>query len=290
MDVDIEGGGKDHSTRGGSRDIADTISREVFHREPPLNIPYEFFNVGGKKMSSSKGAGSSSKEVSDILPPNILRLLLIGKDPKRTIDFIPDGDTIPILFDTHDKLAKDYFARVKDDFTRFFPFIYIPEERGNIKERILPRFSEVAYLVQMPHINVKEHIEKEEGRTLNENDLKELEEREKYAKIWISTYAPEDYKFDVKQNFPEEAKNLSDIQKRALKELLSILENEKDLDGQTLHTKLHEIKTSQNIEPKEFFAAIYLCILGKTSGPKAGWFLSVLPHDFLVRRFKEAVT
>src|SRR3989344_1762578 len=53
LGVDVEGGGKDHSTKGGAREIADTISREVFNREPPLNIPYEFFNVGGKKMSSS---------------------------------------------------------------------------------------------------------------------------------------------------------------------------------------------------------------------------------------------
>ncbi|HEY0220597.1 MAG TPA: lysine--tRNA ligase, partial [Candidatus Paceibacterota bacterium] len=127
LEVDVEGGGKDHSTKGGAREIADAISREVFKREPPLNIPYEFFNVGGKKMSSSKGAGSSSREVADILPPHILRLLLIQKDPKRTIDFIPDGDTVPILFDTFDKLAENYFSGIRDDLTRVFPLVYLPK-------------------------------------------------------------------------------------------------------------------------------------------------------------------
>ena len=53
--VTIEPGGKDLSTAGGSRDRSDAIAREVFEREPPLNVPYEFLNIGGKKMSTSQG-------------------------------------------------------------------------------------------------------------------------------------------------------------------------------------------------------------------------------------------
>src|SRR3989344_1624909 len=242
LGVDIEGGGKDHSTKGGAREIADTISREVFNHEPPLNIPYEFFNVGGKKMSSSKGAGSSSREIADLLPPNILRLLLIQKDPKKTIDFIPDRDTIPNLFDTYDKFAEEYFAGVKDDFTRLFPFTHPPQERTKIAKKFLPRFSEIAYLVQMLHVDIRAQIEKEEGRALNEADIEELETRKKYAQKWLSTYAPEDYKFEVQKDLPKETLNFSPEQKNALKELLLYIESEKVLDGQLLHTKLHEIK------------------------------------------------
>jgi len=268
---------------------ADAISREVFKREPPLNIPYEFFNVGGKKMSSSKGAGSSSREIADLLPPNILRLLLIQKDPKKTIDFIPDRDTIPNLFDTYDKFAEEYFAGVKDDFTRLFPFTHPPQERTKIAKKFLPRFSEIAYLVQMLHVDIRAQIEKEEGRALNEADIEELETRKKYAQKWLSTYAPEDYKFEVQKDLPKETLNFSPEQKNALKELLLYIESEKVLDGQLLHTKLHEIKTSLNIEPKKLFSAIYVSILGKNSGPKAGWFLSVLPKEFLIKRFKGAI-
>ena len=56
--VTVEGAGKDHNTRGGSRDVADAVTREVFEIEPPLNVPYEFFLIGGAKMSSSKGLGA----------------------------------------------------------------------------------------------------------------------------------------------------------------------------------------------------------------------------------------
>jgi len=54
--VTIEPNGKDLATAGGSRDRSEAIAREVFEREPPINIAYEFLNVGGRKMSTSKVA------------------------------------------------------------------------------------------------------------------------------------------------------------------------------------------------------------------------------------------
>ena len=41
------------------------------------------------------------------------------------------------------------------------------------------------------------------------------------------------------------------------------------------------------VEPKEFFSAFYLSLLGKDSGPKLGWFLSVLDKEFLEKRLEE---
>ena len=288
LDVDIEGGGKDHSTKGGSREIADTISREVFKREPPLNIPYEFFQIAGKKMSSSKGRGSFSRDIADLLPAHILRLLLM-KDPNRVIEFDPEGDTVPILYDTYDTNAKKYFGGIIDDVSRAFPFYYPINERGNIKSSILPRFSLIAFLAQMPHLSAETEVEKMEGRTLTNDDKSELNLRIKYAKKWLSDYAPENYKFEIQKEIPAQAKDITEAEKDAVKEVLKFIESKQVLDGQELHTGLHEIKTRLNIEPKVLFKPIYLATLGKESGPKAGWFLSVLDRDFLIKRFKEAI-
>jgi lysyl-tRNA synthetase class 1 len=294
MGVDVEGGGKDHCTKGGSRDIADTISKEVFNRVPPFNVPYEFFQVGGKKMSSSKGAGSSSREVADLLPSEILRLLLLQKEPQRVIEFMPDGDTVPILFDSYDKVAQGYFAGDTSDYSRMFKLIHSPEERDSIKSRAMPRFSQIAFLSQMQHLNIEKETEHLVGKELNDDDKKELNKRIEYAKRWITTYAPEDYKFEIQETVPEVAKSLSDIQKAALKEVLTYVETapvgaEGTFDGQEMHTALHATKEKLSIEPREFFEAIYLSILGKKSGPKAGWFLSVMNKDFLVKRLSEVV-
>jgi lysyl-tRNA synthetase class 1 len=85
------------------------------------------------------------------------------------------------------------------------------------------------------------------------------------------------------------AKNFSAKQKAALGVLLAYVKAEEKLDGQGLHTKLHDIKKESSIEPKELFSAIYLAFLGKESGPKAGWFLSVLDKKFLEKRLEEVI-
>ena len=104
--VTIEPGGKDLSTAGGSRDRSDAIAREVFEREPPLNVPYEFLNLGGKKMSSSKGVGAAAHTIAEVIPPEQLRFLFLRPRPNQAIEFDPDGtDAVPRLFDEFDKFA-----------------------------------------------------------------------------------------------------------------------------------------------------------------------------------------
>ena len=104
--VTIEPNGKDLGTRGGARDRSEAIAREVFDREPPLNLVYEFLNVGGRKMSTSKGTGAAATEIAEVVPPEQLRLLFLRPRPNQAIDFDPDGtDAIPRLFDESDRLA-----------------------------------------------------------------------------------------------------------------------------------------------------------------------------------------
>ena len=104
--VTIEPAGKDLSTAGGSRDRSDAIAREVFGNEPPLNVPYEFLNIGGRKMSTSKGVGASAAQMAEVVPPEQLRLLFLRPRPNTAIEFAPEGtDAIPRLFDESDRLA-----------------------------------------------------------------------------------------------------------------------------------------------------------------------------------------
>ena len=104
--VTIEPCGKDLATAGGSRDRSDAIAREVFEREPPINVPYEFLNIGGQKMSTSKGHGAAAHEIVEVVPPEQLRFLFLRPRPNSAIEFDPDGtDAIPRLFDEFDRLA-----------------------------------------------------------------------------------------------------------------------------------------------------------------------------------------
>jgi len=160
--VHFEGGGKDHYTKGGSRQVAEAISNQVLDHMPPYGVFNEFFLVGGKKMSSSKGNAATAKDMVALLPSHILRLLLLKTPINRQINFDPEGDAIPVLFDTYDRLAEKVWSGITDDDSQVFKFSHVPEERAAMHERFLPRFSQIVFLVQMPHMDIYEEVAKNE--------------------------------------------------------------------------------------------------------------------------------
>ena len=287
LEVSIEGAGKDHSTKGGARDVANRISKEVFKYEPPFDMPYEFFLVGGKKMSSSKGYGSSAREIANLVPPKIFLLAMLSKDIMQAFNFDPEGDTIPVLYDLYDKLAESFKARVVDDYARLFTYIHVGVL---LVPDFLMRFSQIAFIVQMPHLNLEEEATRIKGAPLTNEDKKELLERAAYAHRWLDVCAPEKFKFVLQQELPEVAKNLTVPQKQALAKIILYMEAHENVSGKELHEHIHEIKKESGIAAADLFSAIYLLFLGKTSGPQAGWFLSVLKKDFVLKRLKEGVS
>ncbi len=282
--VDIEGGGKDHSTKGGSRDVANHIAKEIFTITSPFDIPYEFFLVGGKKMSSSKGKGSSAQDMAALFPPEVLRLVLIGKDINQQIDIDPEGDSVPRTYDWYDDLAEGVRNGVVDDFSRLYQLTCLPKDRAEEAAPWQMRFSLVSFISQMPHIDLLDEATKTKGSELTELETEKLRERERYAAFWLSTYAPEQYKYELQQTLP--AVSLTPEQKSALALLVTYLEEPRT--GEELHARLHELKTEVPIAPKDLFTALYRVFLNRDSGPKAGWFLSVLPREYVVARLTEA--
>lgn len=59
-----------------------------------------------------------------------------------------------------------------------------------------------------------------------------------------------------------------------------------DADGTWFHYAIYGFKESTGMQPKDMFTTLYQAIIGKDSGPRAGWFLSILPRDWLVTRLK----
>lgn len=259
--TDVEGGGKDLSTAGGARDIARAIMMQVFKKKEPYNIPYEFFLIGGKKMSSSKGVGATAREMLEILPPEVLRYLILRTAPEKAINFDPEGEIIPQLFDDYDK-----------------------EHSGAPLS-----FRKTVFAMQMYKTDPQKVAEKELNRELTKKELKNLEIREKYAKIWLDRFAPERYKFVLHLHLPESAKSLSIEQKKFLSGIKDILEKQKKLNGEEMHSEIHSLKEKLKINPRDAFLAIYLIFLNKDSGPQAGWFLASLDRDFIIKRLNEAI-
>lgn len=286
--VDIEGSGKDHNAAGGSHEVAEGIARNIFQGRIPFNIPYEFFLFGGAKMSASKGLGASAKEVADLLPPEILRFLMTRTWPHQPIDFNVEGETVPRLYDRHDDAARLYFENPQNTSDDARAFYYSQVEPEGLKPHFLARFSRVAFTVQLPHLDFWSETTKMKGDALTKIEKQDTEERRALSQVWLENYAPESYKFTIQSEVPEAAYTLTKEQKEWLVQLAHLV-TQKEWKGEELHNQIHELRKKSPLQPRAAFEAIYKVLLGKDSGPQAGWFLESLEKKFVAERFTAAV-
>lgn len=262
--VTVEAAGKDHSSAGGSYDVAMQLIEKVFKKPQPLKMGYEFFLMGGKKMSSSKGHGLTGEELLEVLTPQTARFLMIRTRPEQAVEFDPRSpDIIPRIYDDYQRAAMN-----NDDLHRAFQLSQV----GETEKVPEIRFWSLTQWVQMP--NMEEEIKQER-----------LEKWAPYAKTWVKKYAPESKKFMVQEEIPSGAKNLNDSQKEYLKKIAELVHQ--NLDAEDFQTRIYEIAKQQNIASKEAFQAIYIALLGKDHGPKAAWLILSLDKEFVRKRFKE---
>lgn len=267
--VTVEGAGKDHMSSGGSHDLAKLVCERVLDYPVPYAVPYEFFLVGGRKMSSSKGRGYSASAVVELLPPEILRFLMVKTKINQAINFDPEEkDTIPKLFDEYQDYASHFFNDKKDDYARIFELSQI----GDAKKPPSIRFARLSQLVQMP--NGKEEIEKENAV-----------EWADYARIWVERFAPGKDKFLVQDSLPD-VSNLSLDQKKYLGKLSAKLELGQS--SENIQQAVYLLSKEMNIKSLDAFKAIYISLLGNDHGPKASDLIASLDLEFVKSRFKEA--
>ena len=264
LGITIEGAGKDHMSAGGSHDLTSIICEKVFKYPVPFAVPYEWFLVGGRKMSTSKGVGVSAAEMIEIIPPELLRFLMVRTNKNQAINFDPSENTIPNLFDEYQKFSNSS----NPDEKRIFELSQI----GKSEKVPSVRFTTLAQWVQMPNM---------------EDDIKKAgaEDWAKYARVWIEKFATEKDKFKVQKDIPKEVRNLSSDQKKVLLEISKNLDRK--WEGEDFQTKIYDIGKSLNLNGTKTFEAIYFSLLGKNHGPKAAWLILSLDKEFVKRRFKE---
>ena len=297
--VTIEPSGKDLSTAGGSRDRADAIAREVFEREPPLNVPYEFLNIGGRKMSTSKGLGVAAHEIVRVVPPEQLRLLFLRPRPQTAIDFDPSGsDAIPRLFDEFDRLADATAGRpVRGELPAghesVFRYSLLDPQAdvAGIAAAFRPAFGHLALLRQIPGVDIDARIKAEKGAPLTPLEVATLRERAAAADAWLATFAPDKARITVnRERLPDEAEALASDQRAWLARLAAAALdlNGPPRSGDAWQALIFATATDLGLAAGRAFAALYLAFLGRPNGPRAGWLLASLEASFVVERLRAA--
>jgi lysyl-tRNA synthetase, class I len=294
--VTIEPSGKDLSTAGGSRDRSDAIAREVFEREPPLNFPYEFLNIGGRKMSTSKSRGATAQAMAQVVPPEQLRLLFLRPRPNQAIEFDPVGtDAIPRLFDEFDRLAaatagREVRGELPAGHDRIFRYSLVDPEADVAAEAAAfrPAFSHLALLVQIPGVDVAAAVEREKGSPLTDRERSILAERVQAAEAWLDGYAPEQAIVRVQESLPPEAAVLDADQRAFLAALAERVSGQATPGGDAWQSAIFSTAAERALPNGRAFAALYAAFLGRSNGPRAGWLLASLDPDFVLARLREA--
>ncbi len=275
--ITVESSGKDHMSAGGSYDMGVHFCKDILGTVAPDALGgYEWFTIGGKKMSSSKGIGSSAKEVSQILPPDVFRFMQVRTPIKTHLDFNPFGDTIPNLFDDYDRCLNAYFLKLENDLPKdkagevaadYARIIELSEVNPLPKSRLyIPRFRTIANLLKAKNNNLTSFFETQKKDNLSVEEKAILEERIKYAKIYLEKYAREESgSATISKTFVP-----SELQKKFTLQLINQLECLKNKDDKNeIQQAVFDSIKKVNIQPREAFGVFYQTLTNKPFGPKA---------------------
>lgn len=264
LGVTFEPFGKDHTSRGGSTDTADRMAREVFRYPVPGRYEYEWISVKGQgPMSSSKGIVLLPKDLLEIMPPDALREMMLGRDPSRALELDLEGG-----------------------FPRF-----MDEHRSETEANPVP-FTHLVTIAQTvpgateggPPLDLAADMLARGGYEEAAGDRKKLARDLAYARNWAEEWAPEPLRLRIlsSEEAEEAAAELDVEQREYLRELSGRLRP--DLDGEEVQDLLYRTAVEKGLKPKRAFAALYTVLLGKKSGPKAGPFIAGLPERVVRER------
>jgi len=278
--VDVEPFGRDHATKGGSYDTGAALMQQVFKAPAPIPVPYNFINQAGqsKKISASSGGGLSMADAVAILPPEVIRFFILRFPPDKQLSFDPI-DGVTRLIDEfaeliqkkpNDPLVKASLAGISDPVVSSVPFSLLAESyQAALRDpgKTLEILSRSEY---------RDAAAREAGII-----KKELE----FISGWLDKWAPEDVKFELAGKV--DSSKFSETEKNYLSRLADSIEKlPENSDGEAYHKAIYAFNESDGFTPQQLFGPLYRALIGKNQGPRAGWFLAMLPRDWLIKRLR----
>lgn len=283
LGVNAEPFGRDHATKGGSYDTGAAIVKQVYNAQPPIPVPYNFINLTGetKKMSKSSGNIIAISELTKILPAEVIRYFTLRFPPEKQLFFDQTHGVIKLI---------DEYAQLlsKSDKTEEDKLLI---EICNVGQAVTVSSIPFSHLLASYQAALKDSQKTLE--VLARTDYKEAVTAErdvitrelKFIDIWLNKWAPAETKFELAESL-----NPADFD-QAEKDYLNALSQKivdapPDAGGEWFHKAIYELKEAGGLSSEQVFRPLYRSLIGKDSGPRAGWFLSILPRGWLVKRLR----
>jgi lysyl-tRNA synthetase class 1 len=279
--VDFEPGGKDHSSQGGSYETGARIIREVWKKEPPFYVQYDFVLAKGlgAKLSSSSGQLITLGEALEIYEPQVIRWIFASRKPNLDFTIAFDLDVMK-AYDDFDRCERFAFGREpgeekKVSYERRIYELSCVEPPGPDRyERVPPQFA-FRHLCNTLQIHEGD-LEKAKAYFADSlqtpEDQRRFEDRAVRAWKWIRTFAPPEFKFALQTN-PDHG--LKTLYPQAIRDLIALLEKPgtAKVPEDELANAIFEVMKRHQLEAKVFFQEVYGLLIGKKNGPKLASFL-----------------
>jgi lysyl-tRNA synthetase class 1 len=295
LGITCEPFGKDHAAAGGSWDTSSVIIERIFDYPAPVPLAYEHFMVEGGKMSKSIGNIVTLEEMLETVPPEIVRYVLVRTDPNKHKDF--DWAKIPQLVGEFERIERIYFGLEEHapredpgDLRRIYELSLVAPPPP--PELLQVPYSHLVTLVQL-YPNMDDMMEAlyrsgELERGLDEGHLDRVRDKALNARAWVEQYADENQRIKLLETLDgETASQLSEEQRIYLGRLRQVIESS-PWEGEAIQDAVFNTSKELGLKARDAFGAIYLCMLGRGRGPRAGFFLASLDREWVLDRLAEA--
>ncbi len=282
MSVHVEPFGRDHATKGGSYDTGNGLMDTVFKAPAPIPVPYNFINRAGdtKKMSASKGNGIDISEVVRVLPPEVVRYFVFRSPADKLLFFDPEN-----------------VSRLIDEFAELLAKPNKDESDIQLIELCTNGVGSIVSSVPFSHLvasyqaalwdpaRTLEIIARTEHAGLVEQQREIILNELRFIDKWLEEWAPDELKFTLSDS--PVVSEFNQTEKDFMWALADKIAAAPDsADGEWFHKAIYEFKDQTDLKPKQLFQILYRATIGKDSGPRAGWFLSMLPREWLLERLR----
>jgi len=282
LDIRFEAFGKEVAD---SVRVNDRICREILEWEPPSHAKYELFlDKSGKRLSKSAGVVFTPQTWFKYGSPQSLMLLMLKRFVgSRTLD-VTD---IPAYMNELDYLEDLYFGkkmlRDERELAKFrglylycwgmkppsAPSTHVPYNMITFLAKMAPKGSEENFIVET--LQNYGYLQK------NQNLDGGLKKRVEYAFNWIRDF----------EEIRETAVSLSDEEKKAITELISVLRVADEADK--IQNAIFDTAKTYGVQPSNFFKTLYTILIGGPQGPRLGPYILAMGRQHVIDALERAL-
>jgi lysyl-tRNA synthetase class 1 len=297
LGITCEPFGKEHSAAGGSYDTSKVISKEIFDYDPPEPVLYEHILVDGEKMSKSKGNVIALEELLEVLPPEAVRYFYFRVDPNKHKDFDPQRKLLPLV-EEYERTQAIAMGRASasraedpDHMRRSFKLSQVVA--GNDVDYGPIPFSHLLMVAQLAK------TANDAVRTLARSGFEvpahgparhHLEQRMALARRFADRYVPADERTEVAPLGSIAPLDRLGAPGRAFLIALASALEKVAWEPTAIHDAVFHAAKAQGVSGSDGFRSLYLALLGREKGPRAGYFIASLDRTYVTSRLREVGT